>query len=228
MDYPGLIRNNIAGIFYRYADLFFQSRIFKVMAMFILGYLLARNGRYKTLLADRKFLWKVAIAGLLLGLPSNFMLAYNSNEGAYYGLKIEGFYQTIFYALGVAPLALAYVSLFFLLALTRAGKFVVKLISPMGKMAFTNYIMQSLAAILLLMPFGIGILKMGALYNTIFALSFFMVQIIISHIWLSYFQYGPVEWLWRTATYGKRQSFKKSKVREPLVEVISRRELSDV
>jgi uncharacterized protein len=49
----------------------------------------------------------------------------------------------------------------------------------------------------------------GPVYFTLFGIAVFILQIIISTIWLSYFNYGPVEWLWRSATYKKWQPFKK-------------------
>jgi len=53
--------------------------------------------------------------------------------------------------------------------------------------------------------------KVGPVYYTVFAFIVFFVQIILSTIWLKYFEFGPVEWLWRSFTYGKVQPFKKIK-----------------
>ena len=116
------LKSLVAGVFYRFGDLIFQSRPLKVLGMFILGYLLGRNDRYTQLIANKKLLWTIAGAGLAIGLPANYQLSKLMETGLYYQLKIEGFYQSIAYALGVAPLALAYVSLFFLFAQTVIGK----------------------------------------------------------------------------------------------------------
>ena len=212
MNYFEHIKLNIAGFFYRYGDLLFQSRPVKVLGMFILGYLLGRNGRYKTLLKDQRLLWILAIAGLVIGLTSNYFVAQiqHTNPSAYYTFKPDGLNKTIFYAIGVAPLAIGYVALFFLFATTTLGKSVVRMLHYPGKMAFTNYIMQSLIATIFFMPFGFGMMgKLGTAYGFLFAFLVFVFQIFFSKIWLSNFQYGPVEWLWRSATYGKWQSMKK-------------------
>ncbi len=102
---------NIARFFFRFGYLFFVSRISKVLGVFLLGYLLGRNGNYKKILNNRPLLIRIAIAGFIIGLPCNYLLAqFMENEGDYFNLKINGLYQTIVYAFGVVPLSLAYAS----------------------------------------------------------------------------------------------------------------------
>lgn len=209
-NYIDQFKSLLSGIFYRYGDLLFQSRTLKVLGMFILGFLLGQNDRYKQLISNKKLLWMIAGAGLFIGLPANYQLSKLMETGLYYQLKIEGFYQTIVYTLGVAPLALAYVSLFFLFAQTAVGKKVTAVLQPVGKMAFTNYISHSLIGSFVFFGTGLGFIReVGPVYYTSFALLVFIGQIIVSTVWLKYFNYGPIEWLWRSATYKKWQTFKK-------------------
>jgi uncharacterized protein len=211
-QYPDLVKLNLAGFFFRYSDLFFQSRISKVLALFILGYLMGRNGRYKQILANTKLLWTVAILGFVIGLPANYQLGRYMEDGgrAYYSLQQQGLYRTIVYALGVAPLACAFIASFFLLARTALGATVMSWLRPVGKMAFSNYIMHSIIGTFVFLPMGLGLMgKVGPVYYTLFALLVFIVQIFISKIWLHYFEFGPVEWLWRSATYNKKQQFRR-------------------
>ena len=204
------LKSLVAGVFYRFGDLIFQSRPLKVLGMFILGYLLGRNDRYTQLIANKKLLWTIAGAGLAIGLPANYQLSKLMETGLYYQLKIEGFYQSIAYALGVAPLALAYVALFFLFAQTGVGKKITSVLQPVGKMAFTNYITHSLIGTIVFYGAGFGLAReVGPVYYTMLALLVFIGQIIVSTVWLKYFNYGPIEWLWRSATYKKWQPLKK-------------------
>lgn len=206
------LKSLVAGVFYRFGDLLFQSRALKVLGMFILGYLLGRNDRYKQLVANKKLLWMIAGVGLLIGLPANYQLAKLMETGLYYRLKIEGFYQSIAYAFGVAPLALAYVSLFFLFAQTVIGKKITAVLQPVGKMAFTNYITHSIIGTLVFYGAGFGLAReVGPVYYTMLAFFVFIGQIIISTVWLKYFNYGPIEWLWRSATYKKWQPLTKNR-----------------
>jgi uncharacterized protein len=52
--------------------------------------------------------------------------------------------------------------------------------------------------------------QVGPFWYTILGIGFFIIQIILSTVWLKYFNYGPVEWLWRSATYKKWQPFRVS------------------
>jgi uncharacterized protein len=73
-------------------------------------------------------------------------------------------------------------------------------------MALTNYLMQSLLYFFLLYGFGFGLLPwLGSTLALIVALVFFALQIVFSRWWLERCRFGPAEWLWRSATYGRWQ-----------------------
>lgn len=201
-------KRNVCGTFYRYAYLFFVSRIPKVLGMFLIGYVIGRSDFYKNLAQNKKILYWTIGLGLLIGLPANFGLAYHMSnfDDDYFDLKINGWYETIYYALGVVPLALAYVGLLMLSFQTTIGKKILLLISPVGKMAFSNYLMHSLIGNFVFLGAGLGYMgQVGPIYLTLFAIVVFLFQIILSTIWLNYFQYGPIEWVWRSLTYNKAQ-----------------------
>lgn len=202
---------NISGFFYRYGYLFFVSRIPKVLGMFLIGYVIGRSDFYKNLAQNKKTVYWIIGLGLLIGLPANYQMAQymSAPGGAYFGLKINGWYETIVYALGVVPLALAYVGILMLSFQTTIGHKVLLLVSPVGKMAFSNYLMHSLIGNFVFLGAGLGYMgQVGPVYYTLFAILVFVFQIILSTIWLKYFQYGPIEWLWRSLTYKKKQTFR--------------------
>jgi uncharacterized protein len=212
VSYFELVRFNLAGFFYRFGDLFFQSRISKVLGLFIIGYLVGQKGRYQQIINNPKLLWSVAIGGLLIGLPSNYILGHymEADQGDYYGLKIKGWYRTIAYTFGVAPLAMAYISLFFLMARNAFFSRIINVFQPVGKMAFSNYIFQSIVGIFTFFGVGFAMLgQVGPVYYTLFAVLVYIAQSILSRIWLHYFRFGPLEWLWRSATYGSWQGIRK-------------------
>lgn len=207
-----VLKSDISGFFYRYGYLFFVSRIPKVLGMFFIGYALGRSGFYKNLEQHKKTVTIIIVAGLLIGLPANYYLArymtYFMND--YWALNTKGLYQTIAYAVGVVPLALAYVGIFMLCFQTSTGKKIVPILAPVGKMAFSNYILQTLIGNFVFLGAGLGYLgEVGPVYYTIFGLIVFALQILLSTIWLRYFNFGPLEWLWRSATYKKWQPFRK-------------------
>jgi uncharacterized protein len=207
-----ILKGQIAGFFYRYGYLFFVSRIPKVLGMFLIGYVVGRSDFYKNIVQYKKLLYSIIVVGIVVGLPANYFLARYMSwyDADYYKLKINGLYQTIAYALGVVPLAMTYVAIFMLSFQSVLGKRILSVLAPVGKMAFSNYIMQSLIGNFVFLGAGLGYLEqVGPFYFTVFGIAVFIVQVILSTIWLQYFNYGPLEWLWRSATYKKWQPMKK-------------------
>ncbi|MBL8525293.1 MAG: DUF418 domain-containing protein [Betaproteobacteria bacterium] len=79
-----------------------------------------------------------------------------------------------------------------------------------GRMPLTNYLMQSLIACTLFQNWGVGLWgKVGPALGLLLAISvFFLVQVPLSRWWLARYRFGPMEWLWRYATYGKRPAMR--------------------
>jgi uncharacterized protein len=82
-----------------------------------------------------------------------------------------------------------------------------KILSPLkyaGRMALTNYILQSFIGLILFSSIGFKLYEtLSPSQSLITAIIVFIFQVIMSKIWLSYFKFGPLEWLWRCLTYKK-------------------------
>lgn len=207
-----ILKADIAGFFFRYGDLFFISRIWKVLGMFLVGYVVGRSDFYQLVKSNPKILYPFIVLGLVIGLPANYFLAYcmTHYEGEYYQLTVKGLYQTVAYALGVAPLAIAYTGMMAIAFQSAVGSRVLSLLAPVGKMAFSNYILQSLIGNFVFLGAGLGYMgQVGPVFYSIFGVLVFILQIIFSTIWFQYFNFGPLEWLWRSATYKQWQPLKK-------------------
>ena len=84
-----------------------------------------------------------------------------------------------------------------------------QVLAPMGRMALTNYLLQSIICTTLFYGYGLGLFgTMGAAAGFGLALVIYALQIPFSHWWMARFQFGPAEWLWRTLTYGRVQPFR--------------------
>jgi len=82
--------------------------------------------------------------------------------------------------------------------------------APYGRMALTNYILQSVIGTFLLFGWGLGFLgQLRTLYLFLIAIILIIFQTMFSKYWLQNFRYGPLEWLWRCGTYMKWQKFKR-------------------
>lgn len=76
------------------------------------------------------------------------------------------------------------------------------LLAPYGRMSLTNYVTQSLVGMTLFYHFGCGLFRhLGEFSSVLGGIGFFMLQCAVSHWWLRRFQYGPLEWLWRSLTF---------------------------
>jgi uncharacterized protein len=78
--------------------------------------------------------------------------------------------------------------------------------APIGRMAFTNYLMQSLIFGWVFYGYGLGLFgRLGVSAALAIGNGVYILQIVFSAYWLRHFLYGPLEWLWRSAMYGTRQ-----------------------
>lgn len=117
------------------------------------------------------------------------------------------------YQLGRLAMAAAWLSGFFLL-MGQAGQVPVLTrfryrLRAVGRMALTNYLMHSLIALLLFTGVGLGLvgkLTRSELYLVV--LGIWAFQLWLSPRWLAAHRFGPLEWLWRAATYGRLPAWK--------------------
>ena len=79
---------------------------------------------------------------------------------------------------------------------------VLRVAAPAGRMALTNYLSQSVICTLIFYGYGLGYFEqLPRAWQLPFAIALFALQVAFSRWWLSRFRYGPMEWLWRAATY---------------------------
>lgn len=177
--------------------------MFLGMAFFKLGILTgkARTGVY----------WWMFIIGMGVGLLLSWLrvetyLQYQFNPFDYKKNVVIDYHNLdrTFRALGIFA---------FIMLLYKSGmvKWFFGLMRPVGQMAFTNYLVQSLLCGLIFYGVGFGLYAQLQRYETYLVMAaIWLLQIIYSHVWLHYFRFGPFEWLWRSLTYWKKQPFKKT------------------
>lgn len=77
--------------------------------------------------------------------------------------------------------------------------------APAGRMALTLYLMQSLVCTWLASGYGLGLADaLPRAWHPVFVCALVGVQVAFAHAWFARFRFGPMEWLWRWATYGAR------------------------
>ncbi|MFA9455317.1 DUF418 domain-containing protein [Halalkalibacter sp. AB-rgal2] len=112
--------------------------------------------------------------------------------------------QYIGYSVSGPALALFYVSAIYVCMQSQRFRVIIAFFQPVGRMAFTNYLLQTLICTSLFYSYGLGLFgKIEAAAGFLLAVIIFIFQIFISRYWLSRNKMGPMEWLWRKYTYYK-------------------------
>lgn len=201
---------NLQYIVGRYAGLIVQMRLPKILAMFLLGLYAYRRGFFQNLPGHQTFIRRVLIYGLILGLVGNVMMAALAGNEAPFPPSLAGVGGVIGYAFGVPALALGIIALVATLWQRTAWHMLLGVLAPVGRMALTNYLLQTVICVTIFYGYGFGQFgKFGAGQATLTALVIFLIQILLSTLWLKYFAYGPIEWIWRQLTYRKRLSLRR-------------------
>jgi uncharacterized protein len=100
------------------------------------------------------------------------------------------------------------------IALVSRKEFWQRALSPLsavGRMSLSNYLFQSVLCTLLFYNYGLGLYgNVPPFYGLLLTLFVYCLQIVLSKLWLRYYRMGPVEWIWRTLTYGQRQPLRRN------------------
>ncbi|MDQ3171414.1 MAG: DUF418 domain-containing protein [Acidobacteriota bacterium] len=157
------------------------------------------------------FYARVAAAGLVAGLPLVvFGLQRNFSHG--WSVEYSMYLGTLWNYWGSLGMALAYTGI--VIWIWRAGRMrrVTSALAAVGRMAFTNYILQTILATLIFYGHGLGLF--GSVQRTAQAAivaAIWAVSLIVSPWWLRRYRFGPLEWAWRSLTYGGRQPMRTSR-----------------
>ena len=197
-----------------YANISFGAILFfypVVMTMFLLGYLAARRGILKNIAENIGLLKKVATWGLAVGAPLAAVYALTYSKVSPMEMNLTAIVATFSSILGGIFLGMFYVSAVALLLHKGKLAFCKRQLAPVGRMALTNYLLHSIICTTLFYGYGFGLFgKIAVWQGLLLSLVIFGLQIPFSRWWLTKFNFGPFEWLWRSLTYWKLQPFKKA------------------
>lgn len=195
----------------------FIGRGYVTLALFILGLWVGRIRFFETLAQFRKrnclllagFSLAFLLVSLLLTLfPEMNILIFFRPQGKFLSPTL-GLYQSmqdlnLFLFSGV--LTMGFISLY----QTAVGERILSVLSPYGRMALTNYVVQGILGFFLFSPwcFGSSISSYGAFTQVMMGLVIYIIQILYSRQHLKSHRYGLLEWAWRSATYMKWQPYR--------------------
>ena len=178
----------------------------------LIGFLVGRNGwvrRIPELMPWVKRLqWWALGVGVVCALIFGILGEFNRTPGP----SLARIVVSIAYVLSRLGMMMFYVLTIVRLAQLPAWQRRFAPIAAAGRMPLTNYLLQTLIATTIFYGWGFGLWgKVGPAAGLLLAFAiFFVVQVPLSVWWLRRFQYGPMEWLWRLATYGHRPAMLSS------------------
>ena len=176
---------------FTYAERLSNWRFFKVLGTMLLGMLAGRYLLRGDLVGNQRLLRKVLIVALVVGLPANLVY-----------MNMPPHAQAAFSSLiGSAPIGIAYGAGFLLL--WPGDQRILRVLAPLGRMALTNYLAQSIICTAVFYGIGLGLMgRVQILWVYLGGIALFAAQVVVSRRWLERHEQGPAEALWRRLTYG--------------------------
>ncbi len=181
--------------------------IWRAGSMMLLGMALFKLGIFSAARSRKFYLWMVVI-GYGIGIPlayyggqqllaSNYDYIYKFAGGKYYNY------------IGSIPVAFGHIGIIMLFCKSNLLTKLKTALSSVGRMALSNYLIHSIVFTLIFYGYGLGLFaKFNRFELMFFVLGMWIIQLIVSPLWLKHFRFGPAEWLWRSLTYRKKQKMR--------------------
>jgi uncharacterized protein len=172
----------------------------RTIALFLFGALAWRSGILRRAQDHGCLLFGIAIGGVLCGGA----LTLAAESYATFGWSWRA--REAIERLGTVVLASGYAAAVIGLAGIPLGKRMLAWAAPVGRMAFSNYLGQSVILGWIFYGYGFGLFGRASVTAALaIGVCVYAAQVGISAWWLRRYRYGPVEWLWRSLMYGSRQ-----------------------
>jgi uncharacterized protein len=180
-----------------------------ILAMFVLGSWFVRSGVIRHAGMHLPLFRRLRNLGFGVGLPLMLWSAWRHPTMSFsemgFGIALS---QTAAMLANVL-MCLGYLSAIVLAMQHPAWARRLHWLAPAGRMALTNYLMQSVICTAIFYGYGLGYFeRLPRAWQPLFVVAVFALQVVLSRWWLSRHRFGPMEWLWRWLTYGKRPAMR--------------------
>lgn len=203
-SYLDLLLDNADQVMLEQTIKMYTTHVFDIGGMMLIGMALFKLGILSGERRRRFYLY-LMFSGYGIGLMYRGLNVYTEiNAGFNPELAMQ--LSLVNYTLGRLPVTLGHIGLIGLLCKINLFDRINHVIAKVGRMALSNYIMQSVISIYLFYGFGLGLYGRFEHYQLVYiCLAVWAWQILFSAVWFKYFKLGPLEWLWRSLIYGQRQ-----------------------
>lgn len=187
-----------------------------VFAGFLLGYWAGRIRLLSEPQANGTSLRLIVLVGGLAGLVASVAvprIEFGGDDGGGIGAATLHGLQIFVQRFGPLGMGCAYGAGFALLFQRSAWHRWLRRLAPFGRMALTNYLLQTVLCVALFYGVGLGLGPNGGYPVRLLVFAVVLTgQIAFSHWWLARYRFGPIEWAWRCATYARLQPLRRAPV----------------
>ena len=197
-----------------------EARLLELQGLFYLtiwrsgGLMLIGMALYKTgmLTGDLPFALYIqsGLAAFIVGIS---VISYGTYRdfASHWDFRYAFFAGSQYNYWGSLAMAWAWICLILISCKARAPYRITKRLALVGRMAFSNYIFETIICTTIFYGHGFGeFARFNRLQGAVVVLSVWIFLFIFSQIWLRYYYSGPLEWLWRSLTYQQRQPFRRT------------------
>lgn len=189
-----------------------SGRLYITLGFFLLGLYAGRRRLFQQIAANKRLFRQITrVCGFgVLGIIILFVAAISIYGNNSQPPKAIDLLFGFLFDVGNTAMTVFYIAGLTLLFQRPFWQGVVHPLASVGKMALTSYILQTIIGTFLFFGYGLGLLNQLNLWQAaLLTFPIFMVQVVFSQWWLARFQYGPLEWLWRSLTYGQAQPMQR-------------------
>ena len=196
------------------------TRGYMTMAIFILGLVVGRTRFFENVHLKKRLNWILLGTFTIFLCLCNFLIDLFPPQENIWKVMQEGKIPSVasMTLQTLSDLKLMFASSVITMAfivlyqLKGVGK-VLDWLAPYGRMGLTNYVCQNIigACLFAMWAWGATFGPFQSAESLLLGLIIYLLQVVICKVWLNHFQYGPLEWLWRSLTYLNFQPFRKKK-----------------
>lgn len=197
-----------------------RTRGYVTMAIFILGLVVGRIRFFETVHLKKRRNWILLGTFTAFLCLCNFLIDSFPPQESIWNVMQEGEIPSVAsmtlqtltdvkQMLASSVITMAFIVLYQL----KGVGHVLDWLAPYGRMGLTNYVSQNIigACLFAMWAWGATFGPFQPAESLLLGLAIYLLQVIICKVWLNHFQYGPLEWLWRSLTYLNKQPFLKKK-----------------
>ena len=178
----------------------------QILGLFLFGLYAGRRGLFQNLQHYLPFFRKARWWALGLAVLGMMVRAGAFNLSRVIGPSLGGFGKEVLETTGNLAFSFLYASAIILLAQRPVWKLRFAPLAAVGRTALSNYLFQSIICTTIFYSYGLHLFgRVGPAAGLALAIAIYLIQVRLSVLWLRHFRFGPMEWIWRSLTYGRPQ-----------------------